>query len=98
MAAARYRWKDAEDLDLDLALPSIGERAFVQVKSRTTSAELADYIRRLDELGPYDRMFYVFHSGEAKGDDERVTIIGPEKLAEMVVDAGLVIWLIRKVS
>jgi hypothetical protein len=42
-------------------------------------------------------MFYVFHSGVAATDDERVTIIGPEKLAETVVEAGLVNWLIRKV-
>src|SRR5262249_51233370 len=27
-------------------------------------------------MGPYDRMFYVFHSGEANTDDDRVTVIG----------------------
>ncbi len=85
-------------LDLDLLLPSTGERAFVQVKSKTTSAQVAKYVAKLDEVGPYERMFYVFHSGEADTDDDRVTLIGPEKLAEMVVDAGLVSWLIRKVS
>jgi hypothetical protein len=62
----------------------------VQVKSRTTSAELAQYVDRLDDLGPYDWMFYVYHSGEAENDDERVRVIRPEKLAEMVVNAGLV--------
>jgi hypothetical protein len=31
-------------------------------------------------------------------DDDRVTLVGPEKLAEMVVDSGLVNWLIRKTS
>jgi hypothetical protein len=36
-------------LDLDLTLPSTGERAFVQVKSRTTTAELAGYARALGE-------------------------------------------------
>lgn len=77
-------------LDVDLVLPSTGERAFVQVKSKTTSGELAQYVGKLEELDLYDKMFYVFHSGEAKIDDERVTIIGPEKLAEMIVDAGLV--------
>jgi nucleoside-diphosphate-sugar epimerase len=40
-------------------------------------------------------MFYVFHSGNAATDDDRVTIIGPEKLAELVMDAGLITWLIR---
>jgi hypothetical protein len=90
--------KTQKTLDLDLALPSTGERAFVQVKSRTDDTQLADYIQRLDELGPYDRMFYVYHSGKAQTDDDRVTVIGPEKLAALVVDAGLVNWLIRKVS
>jgi hypothetical protein len=43
-------------------------------------------------------MFYVFHSGNAETDDDRVTVIGPEKLAALVVDAGLANWVIRKVS
>jgi hypothetical protein len=90
--------KTQKTLDLDLILPSTGERAFVQVKSKTTPAELADYLGKLAELGPYDRMFYVYHSGEASTDDDRVTVINPEKLAELVLDAGLANWLIRKVS
>jgi hypothetical protein len=81
-------------LDLDVVLPSTGERAFVQVKSHTTSAELATYVAQLDDR----RMFYVFHSGEASTDDTRVTVIGPQQLADLVMDAGLVSWLIRKVS
>jgi hypothetical protein len=90
--------KAQKTLDLDLLLPSTEERAVVQIKSKTDSAELADYVARLDDLGPYDRMFFVYHSGEAATDDERVKVIGPEKLAEMVVDAGLATWLIHKVS
>jgi hypothetical protein len=45
-------------------------------------------------------MFYVFHSGQAEmdADDRRVTVIGPDKLAELVVNASLVKWLIDKVS
>jgi hypothetical protein len=90
--------KTQKTLDLDLTLPSTGERAFVQVKSKTTSDELAGYIRQFEKLGPYDRMFYVFHSGEAATDDDRITVVGPEKLADLVLDAGLANWLIRKVS
>ena len=90
--------KTQKTIDIDLMLPSTGERAFVQVKSQTTSAGLAEYVGKLDDLGPYDRMFYVYHTGEAETDDDRVIIIGPEKLAEMVLDAGLANWLIRKVS
>lgn len=93
--------KTQKTLDLDIILPSTGERAFVQVKSRTNQAQLESYISRIDELGPYDRMFYVYHSASGKitdPNDERVVLIGPEKLAELVLDAGLVNWLIRKVS
>ena len=90
--------KAQKTLDLDLFLPSTGERAFVQIKSRTSSAELANYVRMFDELDSFNRMFFVYHSGKAETDDERVIVIGPEKLAEMAVDAGLVMWLIRKVS
>jgi hypothetical protein len=88
--------KAQKTLDLDLELPSTGERAFVQVKSKTTSAELAKYVDKLEDQ--YTRMFYVFHSGEAETTDRRVTVIGPENLAKLVVDAGLVNWLIHKVS
>jgi hypothetical protein len=90
--------KTQKTLDLDLVLPSTGERSFVQVKSHTTSAELAQYVAKLDEMGPYDRMFFVFHSGDAATKDKRVKVIGPSQLAEMVMDAGLASWLIRKVS
>ena len=40
--------KTQKTLDLSLELPSTGERAFVQVKSRTDSKELADYIEQID--------------------------------------------------
>ena len=85
-------------VDISMTLPSTKEQAFVQVKSSTTSAELASYVARFSEAGPFERMFYVFHSGEAETDDERVILIGPERLAEMVVDAGLTNWLVNKVS
>jgi hypothetical protein len=37
-------------------------------------------------------------AGAVTATDERVTVIGPEKLAALVVRAGVVDWLIRKVS
>jgi hypothetical protein len=90
--------KTQKTLDFAIVLPSTEEKAFVQVKSKTTSAELATYVGRLEDEGPYDRMFYVYHSGEASTADERVSVIGPEKLAELVLNAGLMNWLIQKVS
>jgi hypothetical protein len=85
-------------LDLDLLLPSTGQRAFVQVKSETTSAELAEYVAKLDDLDQYELMFYVYHSGDPVTEDRRVRIIGPDKLPELVIDAGLVNWIVGKVA
>jgi hypothetical protein len=62
---------------MDLILPSTGERACVQVKSKTTSSLLAKYIGKLlDEQDLYDRMFWVYHSGEVHTNDERVIACG----------------------
>jgi hypothetical protein len=85
-------------LDLDLILPSTGKTGVCSGESRTTSAELAEYVAKMEDHGPYDRMFFVFHSGDASADDDRVSIVGPEKLADPIIDAGLMNWLIRKVS
>ena len=41
-------------LDLDLVLPSTGERAFVQVKSKTDSAELAKSVEEFEALRVFD--------------------------------------------
>lgn len=86
-------------LDLDLVLPSTGERACVQVKSKADSKELANYIEQLDDFTSHARMFFVFHTGNVdEPGDDRVSIVGPQRLAELVVEAGLVGWLIEKTS
>jgi hypothetical protein len=82
-------------LDLDLELPSTEERAFVQVKARTSQAEFETYaLQRKD--GVFNRMFYVYHTGTVTTDDEAITVIGATRLARMTLDAGLTDWVIRK--
>lgn len=83
--------KTQKTLDLDLVLPSTDERVFVQVKSRTTSAELAQYVGGLDDLGPYSRMFYVYHSGEAQ---RSVSTTLRQVSSEFSVDLALSRWLV----
>jgi hypothetical protein len=85
-------------LDLDIILPSTGERAMVQVKSTTSSYELAEYISQLEPDGPHKRLFYAFHSGEAQTSDPRVSVLGPERIAAMTLDAGLMRWVMEKVG
>ena len=57
------------------------------VKSETTSQELVEYVAAIED-SPFNRMFYVFHSGEAATDNEGVTVIGPEQLADLVMDVA----------
>ena len=90
--------RTTKDLDLEVELPSTGERAWIQVKSKASDAVLAESVAKVDLL-PYPRLFFVYHTGEVhKPSDGRVLVIGPNELATLVVDAGLVRWLIDKVS
>lgn len=88
-------------VDLELLLPSTGERAFVQVKALATPAAFGDYReRQADAAEAYEKMFFVWHSGSIGRQQEaaNVVAIGPERMAQMVLDAGLFNWLKDKVS
>lgn len=87
-------------VDLELVLPSTAERAFVQVKSQASAAALDDYVARLAQAEAYDRMFFVWHTGDIAedGSPAGVVLLGPQKLSRMVLDAGLSSWLREKVS
>jgi hypothetical protein len=86
-------------VDIELELPTTGERAFVQVKSETSPAEFRTYRDALAEREE-GRMFYAYHSGKIGVEEvgEEITILGPERIAEMTVSAGLLDWIIRRGS
>jgi len=88
-----------ETVDIELVLPSTGERAFVQVKSSTDQAEFRDYAERFSRRDE-DRMFYVYHSASqsVESKDPKITVIGLERLSAMVVDSGLAGWVIDQAS
>lgn len=94
--------KTQKTVDIELLLPTTGERAFVQVKSAASKAELTDYLARLRENVLFDKMFFVWHTGEIgeipEADKANVLLIGPALLARMVFEAGLASWLREKVS
>jgi|SRR5579883_34126 len=91
--------KVQKTVDIELLLPTTGERAFVQIKSHATKADLAEYRARLKNARSYDRMFFVWHSGDVgEVAEKNVSLIGPDRLARMVFDAGLTSWLREKVS
>lgn len=86
-------------VDLELILPTTEERAFVQVKSEATANSLHEYVREFGKSGAYTRMFFVWHSGDTPSSTEDgVTLLGPDRLAKMVLDTGLWSWLRNKAS
>jgi hypothetical protein len=87
-------------VDLELVLPTTGERALVQIKSQANANNLRDYAKRFDQSDLYDRMFFVWHSGSVPLSvaTDGITLVGAERLAQMCIDAGLASWLREKVS
>lgn len=87
-------------VDIELELPTTGERAFVQVKSVAEESVFSDYLSQFQTSDSYDRMFFVWHRGTLSEDltFERVTMIGPTRLAQLILDTGLARWLKNKVS
>jgi hypothetical protein len=93
--------KTQKMFDMELTLPITGERAYVQVKSYAGKSDLAQHVAHLRNSDTYSRLFFVFHTTgniemEQYGDD--VTVLDANKLARMVVNAGLTSWLIDKRS
>ncbi len=84
-------------VDLELELPVTGENAFVQVKSRTDQNELDRYIANF-QYRYEERLFFVYHSATRplQTSDIGVSVIGPEKLSEMIFEAGLFDWLLSR--
>jgi hypothetical protein len=91
--------KTQKTVDIELMLPTTGERAFAQIKSFAAKGDLAVYLDRLTNSEAYDRMFFVWYSGDVgEVEETNAVLIGPDRLARMVFDAGLTSWLLQKVS
>jgi hypothetical protein len=87
-------------IDLELVLPLTGERALVQVKSELDQSTATGIIADLCEAAGAARVYVVFHTqnGDISDDHDNVTLVGPDALAERVVDLGLTNWVMDKVG
>lgn len=91
--------KDQVDVDLILAQPTIGETAWVQIKSKTSQAELNDYLGRFRRDGSCDRFFFVCHSASGAlslPTEPGLHLWSDGRLSEAAIDAGLYSWLIDR--
>ena len=89
-----------KDVDLELEEPITGERYQVQIKS---SAGAPEFLACRDDFAGhgYRKLFFVVHSPHPSltSDlaNESVELIMPDRLGRMIVDAGLVTWILRKI-
>lgn len=93
--------KTEKDIDLDVYSPTTQKRAFVQIKSTTTRAELETYISTFSDYIQFDEMYFIYHTchTDLSGIDLRIPNIqlwGLKRISELVVNAGLIEWLINK--
>jgi hypothetical protein len=78
-------------------------RIAVQVKSETNAHEIDEYLRD-EQLELYEKLFFVFHTPESTdmltGDQitDKLELVDGCRLANLVVDSGLVHWLKDKTS
>jgi hypothetical protein len=87
-------------VDLELEEPINHERYQVQIKAK---ADLADFMGYRDQFAGkgFRKLFFVVHSPTAtlaaqQGNDA-VELVLPERLSQMIVDAGMVNWLLAKI-
>ncbi len=87
--------------DMELEEPITRDLYQVQVKSSATVDDFEEYALNFSP-GSFRRLYFVVHSPAEKLANyqkivEGVELILPERLAQMVVDFGLVDWLLRKI-
>lgn len=88
--------------DLVLEEPITNDLYGVQIKSAATSGDFKNYAERFTN-GEFKRLYFVVHStddeklSENSKDYKHVELIFADELAKMVVDGGLVGWLMEKI-
>jgi nickel-dependent lactate racemase len=88
-------------VDLELVEPITGEAYQVQVKSKAGVSEFEEYAKAFSAQG-FRKLYFVVHSPSAQlevlvHDFEDVELVLPSRLGGLVVDGGLVNWVLDKV-
>ena len=90
-----------KDIDLDVYSPVSLRRAFVQVKTATDSGQISSYFEKYNTYDQFQEMYFVFHTltgiiAERITDDPNVHLWDLKRVSELVINAGLINWLITK--
>ena len=97
--------KTTRSIDLELLSPVTGETAAIQVKSQSNLREFKKYLEDFSKMDQYTKFFYIVHSPsedlknyEISSSDIQINLYFGEKLSELVINSGLVDWLMKKIS
>lgn len=86
--------------DLELEEPVTGERYQVQIKSAAGAPDFAEYRDQFAGRG-FRKLFFIVHSPTPglvhEVSTPAVELVLPARLAAMIVDAGLVSWVLAKI-
>lgn len=89
-------------IDIELLAPVTNERAIVQVKSESDLATFTEYKLRLQNMGNYDKVFYVTHSPSKdlqnyinSKSEQEIQIWDSKRLSELSINAGLIEWIVN---
>jgi len=93
--------KAEKDIDLDLFSPVTQKRAFVQIKSSSDVEMFRNCIKTFSEYEQYDEMYFVVHTAgdelkSISSDNVNIHLMDLDRIADLVINAGLVNWLITK--
>ena len=92
--------KTEKNIDLDLRSPVTGERVMVQIKAASDKNEFEFYCQEFSQMKDFAAFFYVVHTPKKSLENAkapaRTRLIFADQLAELVINAGLVKWLIEK--
>lgn len=90
-----------KDIDLDVYSPVTSKRAFIQVKSHASTEIFNDSVAQFREMEQFDEMYFVVHTCDselAASREDSISVLDLNRLSELVINAGLVNWLITKRS
>lgn len=95
--------KSVKDIDITLLLPVNNKKAFVQVKSEANFKTFNDYKDRFKKQSQFDELYFVYHKTKDKKlsnirEENNISVITLDKITELVINAGLINWLLKKVS
>lgn len=86
--------------DIELELPFTGDRALVQVKSKMEQGAAEELSSALLQQAGGAKVIIAYHTSRERlaVEQDDVTLLGPEDIAEHVVESGLTTWVMEKVG